>query len=302
MKYKVKISLLMLTFVMLLSFSCVKKNTVDNKTITHTIIERRKQLDTINKDLFSNSITPFYYNNQYVEYLNNCQEFDDFIKKIDRQNEYEFMIPKLFNDEMFSKTDIQFKFISDYDTIYTNCLKKGEYFDESRKQIKDINMTLEEADYKLVTDYSRIQFSSYYNKENDEDNLFKFDFDVNYYTRTGKLVIDYYNKIYNYSNIKFDIYDFDNFEYYETRDYLLDINNKLKNVKSRIIIYDNSFFNAYLDIIIHIDQETLDEININEEIDEEKLSELTQEINKIYDYIYKELIECGYNLYLNKKE
>ena len=296
------LSVILIMLILLISISCNK----NNKEITEPVIEkhpisyRNTSYNALSVDMLDATIIPFYYHDRYLETFNNYDDFDSFMNKIDKNNKYAFFIPLIGNSNLFNKITFQFQFISDYDTIYTNCLKIEDKYDESRKTVFTTYKTLEEADYKLVTDYNKIDVKFYYDKDTDESHKYKYSFTLDFYTRSGSLIIDYFDKIYRHSNKKYDIYNTNEFIYSEQRIFSSKANNQLARVGSKIYLFDNDLYNAYFVINVDVDRDIFDDINLSGEIDEEKLNVLKEDLNYIYDSIYEEIIKYGYKIYDNE--
>lgn len=305
------ISIITILLIFTVSVSCKKEKTISitEEVIEeemHTIEEKHVLSGTRTYNLLAYDFIPFYYNDKWIESFYSCQEFDNFMKKISQENKYNFFLPLFFDDPIFSKNNyesrIDFEFISDYDTIYTNCLKIGEEYDPRSGRVKTLYKTLEEANYELVTDYLKITEICFYSKKYDENKKFNYDFTVKFYTCSGKIITDYYDLIYQNTNKAYDINDVDNFKYNETRFYQYRDEStweSFNNAKSTIVIYDNSLYNAYIDILIYIDQDTIKDINNNNCFDEKKLDAIKDDLNEIYDFVYNKLIEYGYKTYSN---
>ena len=303
------ISIITILLIFTVSLSCKKEKTVPitEEVIEeeiHTIEEKHVLSDARTYNLLAYDFIPFYYNDRWIESFYSCQEFDNFMKKISQGNKYDFFIPLLIDDPIFSKTKsrIDFEFISDYDTIYTNCLKIGEEYDPRSGRVKTLYKTLEEANYELVTDYLKIMEYCSYRKEDDESDTFKYDFSVKFYTCSGKIITDYYDLIYQNTNKTYDVNDVDNFNYNETRFYQYSGSidkPKFRHARSTIVIYDNELYNAYLDITIILDSTIYGEMNPFGRYDEEKLEAFKEDAKEIYDFVYNKLIEYGYKTYSN---
>ena len=119
----------------------LKKENTQNEINRHQIFYQNTGYNTLDIDGLDASIIRFYYNDRHLERFNNYNDFDSFMNKIDKNNNFSFFIPLVGNIDLFSNN-------TDYFDYYINA-------EENNYKIYDLM-------YQKLIDYG---FKIYSNKE-----------------------------------------------------------------------------------------------------------------------------------------
>ena len=306
--------LLLFVFIFLTSFACKHENDVtpsDNSDeVTQTNENEEKVKHAITEydweyqahfDFITYKHTPFYNRVSRAVYYETIDEFDNFMNLISKENQYDFIVPLIVNDEIYSIKSIMFALYSDYETMLDQV--EMEFTFINGEPINAKPPSFEVSGYDYVTEYNKLECNLHYYKDKDPNNTFPFNFAVIFTTHSGSSVLNYYKIIEKHTGKKFDIYDQENFfydeeRYYGFKNYNDPENTTLVDVFSRTEVYSNEIFNAQIDIYVYLG-DLKSQINETLPYNKELLEEIKPEINRIYDYVYQSIQDYGYATYHN---